>query len=425
MTQLCEKKLLPWWHHYQWQLMFVMLLGSIVNYVDRVNISFATIDISHELGLSVSQMGFILAAWMWPYALANLPSGWLIDKFDISKVFVGSLVLWSMATISSGLAMNYHELYLSRLFLGIAEAPFFVIGGKIVQLYFKEYKRGLAASIFNTGPKIANGFAPPLIAFLIVYASWRGMFIFLGLLGFLLVGLWMKVYKKEDSVYLVDKSSVHLIPKTRFSIWRLLNRPTSWWLNLGNFGSSYVFWLYFTWLPTYLMEKGGLDLKTAGWVSALPFIAGMIAVPLGGYLSDLLIRRYHFNVIKARLIPAITGCLISGLTVIPINFIDNLTIVVTLFTISTFAVSARAGVVWALVGDISPKNAVGILGGVQNCANFIGGALAPTVTGIVLQQTGNYTIVFEIGGVLIIFAAFCYSMINKPIEILDIAKSIK
>ena len=407
---------------YRWQLIIIMLLGAVINYVDRVNISFATTHIASEFGLKTSQIGFLLAAWMWPYAVASLPSGWLIDKFGVNKVFVWSVILWSIATIIGGLTHDYHSLYISRVFLGITEAPFFVIGGKVIQLYFKDDMRGLAASTVNLGPKIANGFAPPLIAFLIIFTGWRGMFVVLGILGFAIVALWLKIYKKNDSEYIVKDTLNVSLPEVKFSIWRLINHNTSWWMNLGNFGSSYVFWLYFTWLPMYLMNNRGLDLKATGWVAALPFIAGIIAVPFGGYVSDLMIRRYNFSIIKARIIPAVVGCVIAGVAVIPINYVDSLTVAVVLFTISTFAVSARVGVLWALVSDVSPKNAVGTFGGIQNCANFIGGALAPTISGIVLQMTGNYNIVFGISGVLVILAAFCYAMIARPILAEEISK---
>jgi MFS family permease len=412
---LAKDKIFTWYNDYCWQIVLVMLFAAIVNYIDRVNLSFATNNIRHDFGLSVSQSGYLLAAWMWPYAIANLPSGWLIDRLGINKIFIGSVIIWSIATILSGFSQSFTSLYMSRIILGIAEAPFFVIGGKIVLLYFEPNRRGLAASMINLGPKIANGFGPPLIALLIILTTWRGMFIILGLLGFIAVALWIKIYQKPQLALSEKPNSM------KPSIYKLLKHKTVFWLNLGNFGSSYVFWLYFTWLPTYLMDKRGLDLKATGFIAALPFLAGVIAVPFGGYLSDLLIRKYNFSVIKARIIPAVGGCIIAGFTVIPINYVDSLTIAVILFTISTFAVSARVGVLWALVSDISPENAVGTFGGIQNCASFIGGALAPTISGIVLEHTGNYNIVFGISGVLILFAAWCYAMINKPILTTEIA----
>lgn len=405
-----------WQWNYSWQLILIMLLASIINYIDRVNLSFAIGHIRQYLVLSSSQTGFLLAAWMWPYALANLPSGWLIDKFGINKIFIWSIILWSMATIASGAATSYSQLYLSRVILGIAEAPFFIIGAKIIQIYFTDYTRGFASGIINLGPKIANGFAPPIIALLIITLGWRGMFITLGMAGFVIVGLWIIIYQKNCTAYLNDNLT-NSEQKIKFSLWKLINHNTTWWLNLGNFGSSYVFWLYFTWLPIYLMDNRGLNLKATGFMAALPFIAGVIAVPFGGYLSDLLIKKYNFPTIRARIIPATIGCLIAGISVIPINYVTNLSVVIVLFTISTFAVSSRVGVLWALASEISPSATVGTFGGIQNAANFIGGALAPTISGIILQYTGNYNIVFGISGVLVILAAICYAMIRHPILI--------
>jgi MFS family permease len=123
------------------------------------------------------------------------------------------------------------------------------------------------------------------------------------------------------------------------------------------------------------------------------------------------------NVIKARLLPAVWGSLLAGLAILPVNYIHDLTVAVLLFAISTFMVSARVGVLWALVGDISPKEVVGTFGGIQNFANFIGAALAPVGTGYLLSVTNNnYNIVFIVGGVFCILGSLCYAMINSPIK---------
>ena len=417
---LMTKDSISWYKDYRWMIVFIMLLGAIINYLDRVNLSMANTTIRAEFGLTDLQVGFLLSAFMWPYALANLPAGRLIDKFGINKIFIWSLVLWSMATLAGGFALGFFTMYITRVILGIAEAPFFIIGGKLTQRYFSSKERGTASSVINLGPKLANGFAPPLLTFMIIYLGWRGMFITLGILGLLIVLLWIKYYQKDDEKYVVDEYKIEEKQCGEYDIWALFNHQTTWWFNLGNIGSSYVFWLYFTWLPTYLIEEKHLSLKSAGWATAIPFIAGVVAVLIGGYISDILIKR-GMNVIKARLIPAIGGCLLAGITVIPVNYVSSLTTVEILLTISTFAVSARVGVLWALVGDVSPKEAVGTFGGIQNFANFVGGMLVPICTGIILQCTSNYNIVFIVSGVLCILSSFCYAMIRRPILTEEIA----
>ena len=392
-----------------------MLFGAVINYLDRVNLSMANTHIRAEFGLNEIQVGFLLSAFMWPYALANLPAGWLIDKLGINRIFIWSILLWSCATVLGGLSTSYIMMYGARVLLGIAEAPFFIIGGNITQRYFSSDDRGLAASIMNTGPKIANGFAPPLLALMIIYLSWRGMFITLGCVGLVLVLLWIAIYKKYDDKYVVSEYKDNLANKLKFSNWKLFNHPTAWWFNIGNIGTSYVFWLYFTWLPTYLMDERHLSLKNAGWLTSLPFIAGVVAVPIGGYISDYLVRR-GMNPIKARLLPAVWGSLLAGVFILPVNYIGDLFWAEVFIMLSTFCVSARVGVLWALVGDVSPRDAVGTFGGIQNFANFLGGTLAPICTGYILTYTGkNYGVVFIVSGVICIIGSLAYAMIRRPI----------
>jgi len=409
---------------YRWFLVYMMLLGSIVNYLDRANMSIANTTISSEFNLNTIQMGLMLSAFMWPYAIANLPAGWFIDRFGINKIFIFGIILWSLATIGGGLAVGFATLYLSRMVLGIAEAPFFIIGGKITQKYFDEKERGIAASVINLGPKIAQGFAPPLLTLMLIYLGWRWMFISLGLVGFLVALLWMKFYRKED-----DRAELQETARQRerahsknISCWKLFNHQSSWFFNIGNVSSSYIFWFYFTWLPTYLIQGKHVSLANTAWLTAIPFIAGILAVPAGGWISDKLIKR-GMDVIKARLIPTVGGCFISGLAVLPVNYIDSTFIAMVLVSISFFAIAMRVGVLWALVGDITPKEAVGTFGGIQNFANFIGGTLAPIGTGYILAISGgNYNFVFIVCGILAIISAVSYGLIRKPILSSEILK---
>lgn len=405
----------PWYADYRWHMVLLMLLAAIINYLDRVNLSMAITSVEGTFKLNGIEVGYLLSAWMWPYAFACLPAGWLIDRLGINKVFLWSIIVWSLATIAGGMATGFAVMYAARVLLGIAEAPFFIIGGNITRRYFSPEDRGLAASVMNTGPKIANGFAPPLLAAMMVYFGWRGMFIALGCAGLLLVVVWLVVYKKNDAEYVYHESRDVSVSKFNISYKRIINHPTSWWFNIGNFGTSYVFWLFFTWLPKYLMDARHMDLKAAGWLTSLPFVAGIVAVPLGGYISDLLIKR-GMNPIKARLIPAVWGSLLAGLFIIPVNYVDNIVMAEILITLSTFCVSARVGVLWALVGDITPRDAVGTFGGIQNCANFVGGTLAPICTGYLLFYTADdYGIVFVVSGVICILGSLAYAMIRRPI----------
>jgi sugar phosphate permease len=312
-------------------------------------------------------------------------------------------------------------MYVVRLILGIAEAPFFICAGRFTQMYFAENERGTASSVINMGPKIANGFAPPLLTLMLVSLGWRSMFVSLGVGGFLLAVVWLKYYKENPEPLLRadHKDPVRKNGTSIAAYLAILKHPTTWWFCLGNIGSSYVFWLYFTWLPTYLTTRRGMTLTQAGWVSMIPFIAGVAAVPIGGYMSDYLIKR-GMNLIRARLVPTVGGCLLAAVAVAPLNYVHETGMAVMLMTVSLFAGALRVGVLWALVGDIAPAECVGSFGGIQNFANFVGGALAPIGTGCILSATGSYDHVFSVSAILCALGAVSYMMIKRKITAEDL-----
>ncbi|MFA6075982.1 MAG: MFS transporter [Negativicutes bacterium] len=413
---------LSWYKDYRWTIIIIMLIGSIMNYLDRVNLSMANTTIAGEFGFNSVQMGWLLSAFAISYMWTNLPMGWLVDKWGLGRIFLWSTLAWSVATVAGGFIQGFMSMFLIRILLGIAEAPFFICAGKVTQLYFADKERGLASSVVNMGPKIANGFAPPLITYMMLFMGWRGMFIALGLFGIVIAVLWLIYYRGDN--YKPPHAPIFKTASLvrNFSFNKLLWHPTTIWLNLGNIGTSYVFWLYFTWLPTYLTKDRGMSLTTAGWIAAIPFLAGVLAVPIGGWISDKLIKR-GMSTIKARLVPTVGGSLLAAVAVIPVNYVSSTTIAVALITISLFAGALRVGVLWALVGDISPREAVGTIGGIQNSASFIGGALAPLGTGYIIAFTGSYDFVFVISGILCAISAICYAMIKRPIAADEIIKS--
>lgn len=183
----------------RWGIILILLLAAVVNYLDRANLSIANTTISKEFGFSGTEMGLLLSAFLWPYALANLPAGWLVDRFGPRKMFSSALTLWSAVTFLMGFVNTYSFFYGLRILLGMAESPFFTSGIKITQSWFSDKERGLPTSIINTGSQIANAIAPPLLTVLLLWVGWRGMFIIVGLLGIPLILAWLKFYRDPDT----------------------------------------------------------------------------------------------------------------------------------------------------------------------------------------------------------------------------------
>ncbi len=402
----------------RWGFITLLLIAAIVNYLDRANLSVANTTIAKEFGFSSTEMGMLLSAFLWPYALANLPAGWLVDKFGPKKMFAGALGFWSTFTALTALVNSYSFFYGLRMLMGISESPFFTAGIKITHRWFAERERGLPTSIINTGSQIANAIAPPILTALMLTIGWRGMFIVIGVAGIPLMLAWIKFYRDplaREEAMIHGRAGATLPrdgtePKAKWG--SLFNNKTTWFMILGNFSIMFTIWVYLTWLPSYLEKSLGFSLKQTGWIAAIPFFAGILGVLCGGAISDKFIRS-GINTVTARKIPIVCGAALAACFVAPIPFVHSTPIAVLLLTLGYFASQMPSGVIWTLATDIAPKGQVASLGAIQNFGGFLGAALAPIMTGIILDKTGEFTNVFLLGAGLLVIGALSYGLFVK------------
>ncbi|MDM5340240.1 MFS transporter [Fictibacillus enclensis] len=400
----------------RWGFIVLLLIGAVVNYLDRSTLSIANTTIAEEFGLSQTQMGFLLSAFLWPYALANLPAGWLVDKFGAKKMFGWASGLWSLATILFAFVNSYSLFYALRVVLGVAESPFFTSGLKVTETWFSKKERGLPTSVINTGSQIANAIAPPLLTVLMLTMSWRGMFVLVGAFGILVMIAWVKIYRnptQEECLEIHPLDEKPTAPKEEQAKWgELLKKKTTWFMILGNFGIMFTIWVYLTWLPSYLEKEQGFSLKETGFIASIPFIAGIIGVLVGGLISDSFIRK-GAKPVAARKVPIVGGAILAAASVAPIPFIENTTVCIVLLTIGYFASQLPSGVIWTLAADIAPSHQVSSLGAIQNFGGFLGAALAPIMTGIILDATGSFNNVFLLGAGFLLVGAISYGVFLK------------
>ena len=407
----------------RWWFVVLILLGAIVNYLDRSNLSIANPLIAKEYNLSPLQMGLLMSAFLWPYALANLPAGWMVDRFGPKKMFGWACGLWSMITVASAFTTNFTAFYTLRMFLGISESPFFPAGVKAIDRWFTKEDRGTPIAVINTGSQIANGIAPPLLTVLMLTYSWKIMFIIIGVAGLIVLGLWLYFYRDpeiSERIAMEGQDNAQEIPITsneKEVKWAdLFHYKSTWYMIIGNFGLIYTMWVYLTWLPGYLVTGRGLSILKTGWIAAIPFLVGIIGVPLGGIISDYFIKTKGYAPIQARKIPLVCGAIVAAIAVLPVPYVTDLNTCVALLSLGYFAASVPTGVMWTLATDVAPKNMVASLGSIQNFGGFIGAALAPIVTGAIVQATGSFEYVFAVGSVLLVISAISYGVfLQDPI----------
>jgi sugar phosphate permease len=373
----------------------LIVLSGIVNYMDRGTLSVANSTIREELGLSLGQMGLLLSAFSWSYAFAQLPAGPLADRFGPRRMLAAGLVVWSLAQAAGGFVTGYAQFITSRIVLGVGEAPQFPTAARVVANWFPVAARGKPTGIFNAASPLGTALAPLLLTLMIVYLDWRSMFIIMGVVGLVVAGLWYALYRDPLDLTLtatehayLDAGTIPTAPrKLSFAQWKSLFRyPTTWGMIIGFFGSVYLNWVYLTWLPGYLTQARHMSMVRTGFSASVPFFCGFIGCLVAGWLSDR-VSRINPSLVVSRKIPVVIAMIGMAAFTVPAALVEDNTLALACISVVVFLANAASVFSWTLVSAVAPPNRVASLGSLQNFGGFLGGALAPILTGYIAEAT--------------------------------------
>lgn len=400
----------------------LLVVAGLINYFDRIALSIANPAVSAELNLSASEMGLLLSAFSLPYAIAQLPLGVMLDRIGARIMLGAGLLIWSVAQLVGGLVQTLNQFIVSRIFLGIGEAPQFPAGAKVFSEWYALEERGTPTGIFVASSTIAPALAPPLLTAMMLAFGWRGMFIIMGVAGILAAIGWYALYRDRRDVELSPEEVDHLSGVDRaasdenqmtFAEWLgLFRERTTWGLALGFMGVIYMVFLYVTWLPAYLQQERGLSITESGWVLMIPFLGGTLGQLTSGYTADKLLAR-GFSPINSRKLPICIGLVFAAAFTVPAAYTPNLTMAILCLTLAMYFVNLASGGSWALVSVAAPRRLVASLGSVMNFGGYLAGAAAPLITGIVVDKTGSFVNALLISACVALAGACAYILIVK------------
>jgi MFS family permease len=405
----------------------LLLIGCALNYIDRTALSVANPLIRHDLGLSIAEMGLLLSAFLWAYAAAQLPTGAMVDRYGPRVVIGGAVVLWSIAQGVAGLVNGFWQFVVARIFLGVGEGPQFSGLIRVVRDWFNVRERGLPTGTAMSGSKVGPAIAPPLLTALMLAFGWRWMFVILGVGGVVLGIVWYALYREvgeaglteAERASLVDGEPPQVADRVSFEDWRrLFGYRATWGMVLGFFGEVYMTWVYLSWLPGYLEIERHMSIPTTGLVAAIPFGAGIIGSIGNGWVMDRLIRR-GFSPINSCKIPLVSALIgVAVFTTIGALTADNF-LAISAITVALLFNGGCGPMAWALSSVAAPRHCTASLGSIQNCGGYIGGALAPTITGFVVQGTGSFVPALLVSAAMGVAASLLYVFMvpGKPIEV--------
>lgn len=406
----------------RWFMLALLLIATIINYVDRVNISIAAPFMAEDLGLDKIQMGLIFSAFAWTYALALVPAGFVADRFGSRLTYGVSLISWSAVTVCQGLVGSFGALFGLRLAVGAMEAPAFPANSRAVTVWFPARERGMASSIYVCGQYLGTALFTGALLWLATTYDWRHIFYTTGAAGIVFGVIWLYLYRDPMNCKKVSKEELQYIEeggalakssqqRTRFN-WRqvaeLFRYRQVWAICIGKFASTSALYFFLTWFPTYLIEERNLTIIKVGIFAVMPFIGATVGILLAGIVSDLLIRR-GYSLSFARKLPLVVGSML-GMSIVLVNFTDSNVLCIAILTLAFFA-QGIASSSWAAVSEVAPKELIGLTGGVTSLAANIGGIVTPIVIGAIVHATGSFAMAFWFIGGVALMGTLSYSLL--------------
>jgi sugar phosphate permease len=401
----------------------MLVVCGVVNYLDRATLAVANEYIRADLGLSLGQMGLLLSAFSWSYALCQLPVGALVDKVGPRWLLGIGLVVWSLAQAAGGFAATFGWFVIARIALGIGEAPQFPSAARVVSNWFPLRARGVPTGVYNSASPLGVALAPLVLPPLIAATSWHWAFYVTGALGIVAAIMWVTFYRDpvhermsaEERAYLELGEVREAAPKTSFATWSALFRHrVTWGMMLGFFGSVYLNWVYLTWLPGYLRTERHMDLAYAGLAASVPFLCGFAGALIAGWASDR-VTRFAASPISARRNAVVVATLGMVVFTIPAALVDSNVLAVACISLVIFLANASSACAWSLATVAAPPSRIASLGALQNFGGFLGGALAPVLTGYI-AQTWSFVPALLTGAAIAFAGAMSYLfLVVRPI----------
>ena len=394
----------------QWVFLLLLVLSVCINYIDRGSLGIAGPLLRKELHLDPYQFGTLLGAFFWTYAPMQIVSGWLVDRFNVNRVYAVGFLVWSVATLLTGSITTAMALLLLRLVLGMGESVAYPAYSKIISANFPEHHRGVANGLIDAGSKLGPALGVLLGGLFMAELGWRVFFYAMGFASLIWLIPWFIWAPKDRIVALQDR-----LPTP--SIGRILRMRSAWGNYLGLFCANYVWYFIVLWLPSYFVDERHYTPKQMAVLGSLPYWSVAVAALMGGWLADRVIAKGS-NPIRVRK-AFIAGGLMFSTLIMPAAMVKEQTLSLILLSLGCFAFGFFSANHWALSQSLAGPLAAGKWTGLTNAFGNIPGIVAPQFTGWVVRETGQFYFAFLVCAILAVVGTISYVFVIDRNETVD------
>ncbi len=410
-------------------------LVAVLLYLDRTCIMqiAASVDFRSEFNMLDSneggpaRQGYFMSAFFFTYALAQVPAGWLADRFGARGMMTGFVLLWSACTVLTGLAANFAMLIAARLLFGLAQAGCYPTSSSLLKRWVPLKSRGRASSFVAVGGRLGGVIAPLLTAWLLVeYLSWRQVFLLYGLSGLLVAADYWRTIRENPAEHLWCNEEEKALTGTEPAkgpqpfppLLGLMKSGSMWLMCVLQWGVNIGWVFLITWLPTYLQDVKGVDEKTSGLMGTGVLLVGMIGMLAGGRATDWLVQRLGLR--WGRGLPLIATKFVAVLAYLSCLWWESPWAIVAALAVVAFMTDFSSPTTWAYMMDVGGRNAAAVFGWGNMWGN-LGAAMTPAIIPWVLDnwdtnKDWHEAFLLCAGGYLIASLAACGINATKKIE---------
>ncbi len=406
-------------------VLLLLVLISVITFLDRINITMASQDIMAELGLSESQWGWVLSVFTISYGLMQVPLGVWGDKRGYRLVLALIVLWWSLFTGLTGLAWSFGSLLVIRFMFGIGEAGSYPCMTGVVVKWYKQHETSTAQGYIWAASRMGGALTPFIVLPVLTLLGWHWAFYLLAALGVVWAAGWYLWYRNHPAdVKGITAEELASLPEaaqkseTKVAIpWRRMMQNRQFWLILAMyFFYAWGSWFFFSWFPRFMEVGRGFDKSELTYVIAIPFVMSMIGNIAGGYLSSRLSLKYGLKV--GRRLLGVGGLAVSALFMFLAAFIPGKIEVFVFLSLAFGVIDLMLPSAWAICSDIGGRYS-GAVSGAMNTAGNIGGFVCATAFGYLIEATGNYNAPLFVITAMLVIAAVLFCSINPTKQLVE------
>ena len=368
----------------KWYFVLLVSVAIAISYFDRLTLPVAIASIQHNIPLSNEQFSWLQTAFLLSYAALYAIGGRLLDWLGTRRGFLLIMLWWSLACALHSLAAGFVLLLIARFLLGAGEGGAFPAATRVVAEWIGPAQRSTAMGLINAGTAIGSLLAPPIIGFILLHSGWQAVFVVAGAGGLLWVLWWALSYPADPAGSPEIRHAQPAAAMRWLDVVRLHNVQA---FVFAKFMSDSAWYFLLFWLPKYLYDARGFDIRQVSYYAWIPYAASGLGSFLGGWFSSTLLRRGR-SLDAARKIAL--GCCAAAMPVVMLVSLVPVSMALALFSIAFFAQQAWSGLVMTLPADIFPLNAVGTVAGLIGFGGAIGGAVFGVLAGFLLTHGVTY-----------------------------------